>query len=77
MRHHAPATAVQSLPISANERVKKMSAESSQKPKTYHFYSEWEKDFYFPSMSYSKYVCLICQSTIAIETSGGALSEYS
>ncbi len=43
-------------------------AEPSKKPKTYHFHSEWE-DFFF-TMSYSKCVCLICQSTIAIPKKG-------
>lgn len=35
-----------------------------QKAKTYHFHQEWEDDFLF-TMSYSKCVCLICQSRIA------------
>ena len=36
----------------------------SKKPKTYHFLAEWEEDFFF-TMSFSKCICLICQTTIA------------
>ncbi|KAL7376443.1 hypothetical protein ABVT39_008228 [Epinephelus coioides] len=37
----------------------------SKKPKTYHYHTEWEEDFFY-TMSFSKCVCLICQSTIAL-----------
>lgn len=57
--------AVQPVPTSANERVKKKmsaGAELGNKPKTYHFHPEWEEYFFSPTMSYSNCVCLICQS---------------
>ena len=47
----------------------------SKKPKTYHFYPEWEEDFLF-TMSYSKCVCLICQSTITIPKKGNVERHF-
>ena len=63
----------------------------SKKPKTYHFHPEWEEDFFpeweeyffpeweedfFPTMSYSKCVFLICQSTIAIPKKGNVERHF-
>ncbi|XP_051259245.1 general transcription factor II-I repeat domain-containing protein 2-like [Dicentrarchus labrax] len=47
----------------------------SKKPKTYHFHTEWEEDFSF-TMSYSKCVCLICKSTIAIPKKGNVERHF-
>ena len=51
--------------------VTKMSegAGPSKEAKTYHFHTEWEVDFFF-TMSFSKCVCLICHSTIAVPKKG-------
>lgn len=47
----------------------------SKKTKTYHFHMEWEVDFFF-NMSFSKCVCLICQSTIAIPKKGNVERHF-
>jgi len=47
----------------------------SKKPKTYHFHTEWEEDFFF-TMSYSKCVCLICQCAIAIPKKGNVERHF-
>lgn len=47
----------------------------SKKPKTYHFHTEWEVDFFF-TMSFSKCVCLICQSVIAIPKKGNVERHF-
>lgn len=52
-----------------------MSAGPSKKPKTYHFHAEWEEEFFF-TMSYSKCVCLICQTSIAIPKKGNVERHF-
>lgn len=47
----------------------------SKKPKTYHFHAEWEDNFFF-TMSYSKCVCLICQSIVAIPKKGNVERHF-
>lgn len=46
-----------------------------KKPKRYYFHWEWEEEFFF-TMSYSKCVCLICQSAIAIPKKGNVERHY-
>ncbi|CAL9684523.1 unnamed protein product [Knipowitschia caucasica] len=47
----------------------------SKKSKTYHFHSQWEEDYFF-MMTFSKCVCLICQSTIAIPKKGNVERHF-
>ena len=47
----------------------------SKKAKTYHFHTEWEVDFFF-TMSFSKCVCLICRSTIAVPKKGNVERHF-
>lgn len=46
-----------------------------KKSKTYHFHQEWEEDFLF-TMSHSKCVCLICQSSIALPKKGNVERHF-
>ena len=50
-------------------------AKPSKKPKTYHYHTEWEEDFFF-IMSFSKCVCLICQCTIALPKKGNVERHF-
>ena len=47
----------------------------SKKKKIYHFHTEWEEDFFF-TMTFSKCVCLVCQSTVAIPKKGNVERHF-
>ena len=47
----------------------------NNKPKTNHFHAEWEEDFFF-TMSFSKCICLVCQTTIAILKKGNVERQH-
>lgn len=48
---------------------------STKRPKTYHFHSEWENDFFFTSVN-SKAVCLICQASITTAKKGNVERHF-
>lgn len=46
-----------------------------EKPKIYHFHSEWEEDFFFTTTN-SKCVCLIYHSNVALAKKGNVERHF-